>query len=348
MSEEVSLAARIREGGDRRLRLLAARGLVPLPVEELVPLQVELAAGDDGELAAAAQEALAAMDPNFTARLIRDLERAQAEPVLRHFARSSSSPLVLEEILRRRDAPHQVLAELASRLPATLQETLLLRQDAIVETPGILDALEDNPQLSAFSQRKIQEYRDHLLHRPASARAPAEEKAEVDTDADGEAEAGEVEAALAEVKESVAPGGEVDEITGLSEHQIRILPVSVRLSLARGASRGLRSILIRDHHPRVAVAVLKHNLIADSEIEQVAASRVVAEEVLEAISTTREWMRKYPIVLALARNPKTPPGLAMRLMGRLSVRDLRLLAKDRNIADAVRRSAQHFYTIKQR
>jgi len=344
MSEEVSLALRLREGGDRRLRLLAARGLVPLAAEELVPIQVELAAGDDGELAAAAQEALAAMDPNFTARLIRDLERAKAEPVLRHFARSSSSPLILEEILRRRDVPHQVLLELAPRLPATLQETLLLRQDAIVETPGILEALEDNPQLSAFSQRKIQEYRDHLLHHHATAKAPAEESVKVDA----EAKAGEVETALAEVKESVAPGGEVDEITGLSEHQIRILPVSVRLSLARGASRGLRSILIRDHHPRVAVAVLKHNLIADSEIEQIAASRVVAEEVLEAISTTREWMRKYPIVLALARNPKTPPGLAMRLLSRLSVRDLRLLARDRNIADAVRRSAQHFYTIKQR
>lgn len=340
MSDEDSLASRIREGGDRRLRLLAARGLVPLPVEDLVPLQVELAASDDAELATTAKEALAEMDPNFTARVIRDLEGAKAEPVLRHFARFGSNPLVIDEILRRRDIPRPLLLELAPRLPATLQETLLLRQDAIIETPAILEALEENPQLSAFSQRRIQEYRDHLLHSASTASRPVEESSEPD--------AGEVEAALAEVRDSVAPGGDVDEITGLSEHQIRMLPVSVRLSLARGASRGLRSILIRDHHPRVAVAVLTYNLLADSEIEQIAASRVVAEEVLEAISKSREWMRKYPIVLALARNPKTPPGLAMRLLSRLSVRDLRLLARDRNIPDVVRRSAQRFYTIKQR
>ncbi len=345
MTEESALASRIRQGGDRRLRMLAAQGLVPLPVEDLVPIQVELADGEDEELAGVARQSLAAMDANFTARLIRDLGAGGVGPVLRYFARSSSNPLVVEEILRRRDLPHEVLFELAPRLPSTLQESLLLRQDAIVENPAILDALEENPQLSTFSQRRIQEYRDHLLQ--SAPRSPRPVPAPELMEEGEEAETKEVEAALAEVRESVAPEGEIDEVTGLSEHQIRILPVSVRLSLARGASRGLRSILIRDHHPRVAVAVLTHNLLADSEVEQIAASRVVAEEVLDAISKSREWMRKYPIVVALARNPKTPPGLAVRLLNRLSVRDLRVLARDRNIADVVRRNAQRFYTIKQ-
>ena len=60
-----------------------------------------------------------------------------------------------------------------ARTQELLQEALLLRQDAIVEEPLILDALERNPYLSPFSRRRILEYREHLLPRAAQPSAPA-------------------------------------------------------------------------------------------------------------------------------------------------------------------------------
>ena len=48
-----------------------------------------------------------------------------------------------------------------------------------------------------------------------------------------------------------------DESTGLSEGQIRMLPVPARLRLARSAPRLLRSFLLRDPNPRVANSVAK-------------------------------------------------------------------------------------------
>ena len=72
------------------------------------------------------------------------------------------------------------------------------------------------------------------------------------------------------------------------------------------------------------------------------------EEVLEYISKRREWFGKYPIARAMVVNPKTPVAVSMRILPRLSVRDLREVGRDRNIPDAVRSSALRLYTIKQK
>lgn len=341
MAESPSpLLEQVRSGGNRELQMLAAEGLLPLPPEQLIPLQVSLAQGADYEVAARAAESLKAVDARFAQSY---LAREASEPVLAFFAAYVRHPLVIETILRRRDVPRPILADLARRLPSDLQEILLLRQDAILEAPEILDALDSNPDLSAYSQRRIAEYREHLLPRhlqPPSEPAPSVEEGEMD------------DATLAVALESARAqpaSGEVDtEQTKLSEGQIRTLSVPARLKLARGASRSLRAILIRDSNPQVALATLLNNAISDQELEQTATSRSVVEEVLQAITRKREWIGKYNICKALVQNPRTPLATALRLVPRMSVRDLRELSRDRNIPDAVRSTALRLYTIKQK
>ncbi|HEY4575877.1 MAG TPA: hypothetical protein VIJ26_17990, partial [Thermoanaerobaculia bacterium] len=160
-SPSSALLERVRSG-NRQFQLLAAEGVLPLPPEELIPLQVDLAQGDDEEVAELARRSLRAVD----ARLARPFLERQAGPeALTYFAEESSHPMLLEAILRRRDVPRPILARLARRLPPDLQEVLLLRQDAIIEEPAILEALEANPQVSSFTTRRIAEYREHLLPR---------------------------------------------------------------------------------------------------------------------------------------------------------------------------------------
>jgi len=153
-------------------------------------------------------------------------------------------------------------------------------------------------------------------------------------------------AAAIEQARDQPPEGERDDSTGLTEAQIRYLPVPVRMMLTRGAPRALRHILIRDPNPLIAKSVLRNNNFAEKEIEQIASNRNVDDEVLGAIATTREWVTKYRIAHALVHNPRTPLALAVKLVPRMSVRDLRMLSRDRNIADAVRSTARRLYTIK--
>lgn len=334
-SSSSPLVAQVLAGENRQLRILAARGLLPLPVDELVPLQVFLAQDADPEVAGRAVAMLKITEPKHLANFV-EVEAGPAE--LAFVSAEIDHPVVLEALLRRRDVPRTLLVDIASRLPAQLQEILILRQDAIVEEPAILDALELNPQLEFNVRRRIGEYREHLLERD---RQPAVEELGPVVEASEE----EVRLALAEAAKRPR-NGENDESTGLSEAQIRGLPVPVRLKLSRGAARTLRGILLKDSNPLVAVSTLVNNALSDDEVEQIARSRSVIDDVILEITRHREWMNRYGILNALLNNPRTPINLAVRFMSRLGVRDLRSLGGNRNVSDAVRAAARKHYLSK--
>jgi hypothetical protein len=330
------LVQEVLSGGNRELLELAAGGMLPLPPEQLLPLQVSLARGADPEIAERAVASLRTIDPRVASPFLAQ-EAGPAE--LAFFAAENTHPLILETILRRRDVPRLLLVDLARRLSPDLQELLLLRQDAIVEEPSILDALEANRQISQYTQRRVKEYREHLLpQRSAAARAAFAEAEEHLTDE-------ELSVAIAAVRR-LPVEGEAEEHTGLSEGQIRMLTVPQRLRLTRGASRSMKQILLRDPNSQVAVAVLHHNNFSEQEMEQIARSRQMSEEVLLDVSKRREWVARYNICRALVGNPKTPVAISVRLLPRISVRDLKLVSRDRNLPDAVRSSASRLYTIK--
>lgn len=332
------LVGRVLEGDDPALSLLAARGLLPLAPRRLIPLQVQLATGGDAELADAATESLRTLDPRVG---VPYLLRHAGAVVLGWFATHGTAAELLEAVIRRRDVPRHLLVELAPRLSPALQESLVLRQDAIVDEPAILDALAENPSLTTYARRRIGEYRQHLLPRRPRVE-PLEPLPEIFTDEPTDVE---VAQAVAEARRKPAEG-EQDESTGLSEAQIRFLPIPVRLKLTRGAPRGLRTILIRDPNPLIARSVLRNNRFSEQEIEQIAQNRNIDDEVLGAIAKDREWVSKYRIVVALVRNPRTPLAPAVRLVSRLSVRDLRILTRDRNVPEPVRSTARRLYRIK--
>jgi hypothetical protein len=321
------LVQEVLSGSNRELLELAASGFLPLPPEQLLPVQVALARGDDAELRQRACESLRGMDPRVAAPY---LAQAAGPAELAFFAAEVSHPLIVETILRRRDVPRLLLVDLARRLPGDLQELLLLRQDAIVEEPAILNALEENRQITPYTQRRINEYREHLLPQ----RSPA------------------VRVALVEAAERLTDqelAAAIEAVRGVPvEGQIRMLTVPQRLRLTRGASRVMRQILLRDANAQVAVAVLHHNNFSEQEMEQVVRSRSVLEDVLLEVAKRREWIARYSICKALISNPKTPVAISVRLLPKMSVRDLRLMSRDRNVADAVRSSATRLYTIKQK
>lgn len=344
---QASLLDQVRSGSNRQLQVLAASGFLPLAPEDLIPIQVQLARGGDPELAGKATESLRQVDVRVAAPF---LEGRAGEDVLAFFASESTHPRLLETIVRRRDVPRRLLVDMAYRLPPDLQEILVLRQDAILEEPAILEALERNPQLSSYAQRRILEYREHLLPKDRSARpaaAPAVFSAMPTEEMIDAIDEIQVLTDLSAVRRLAPAEGEVEEKTGLTEGQIRMLSVPSRLKLARGAPRSLRTVLIRDTNPQVACAALLFNNLTDQEIDQTAASRSVVEEVLEAIAKKREWVSRYSVAKALIQNPRTPLPRALKLLPRMSVKDMRELSRDRNVPDAVRSMALRLYRIKQ-
>lgn len=120
------------------------------------------------------------------------------------------------------------------------------------------------------------------------------------------------------------------------------MPVIGRMKLAMRGTREQRARLIRDSNRLVAAAVLSSPKLTESEVEAFARMANLAEEILRIIAMNRSWTKNYNVVAALARNPKTPPALAMGFLQRLNDRDLKMISIDRNVSEPVRLAARKF------
>jgi hypothetical protein len=65
--------------------------------------------------------------------------------------------------------------------------------------------------------------------------------------------------------------------------------------------------------------------------------------VLRLITMRREFISKYGVVLALARNPKAPVGVVLPLINRLTLRDLKGLKDDKGVSEVVRATARRAF-----
>ncbi len=118
-------------------------------------------------------------------------------------------------------------------------------------------------------------------------------------------------------------------------HQIMALSIGQKLKLALKGNRDARSILIHESNPMVQRFVMRNPRITEDEALQFAKNRNLDSEILLIIGKRKEWARNYQVRLALVTNPKTPLALALRFVHTLAERDVRALAKNRNIPSAV-------------
>ena len=122
--------------------------------------------------------------------------------------------------------------------------------------------------------------------------------------------------------------------------RLAALTVAQRMGVAMKGTREERAILIRDPNKLVSVAVLSSPKMSEPEVESIAKMASISEEILRIIANTRAWMKRYGIVLALARNPKTPVAISMNLLSRLNDKDLRAISTDRNVPEVLRITAR--------
>jgi regulator of extracellular matrix RemA (YlzA/DUF370 family) len=121
--------------------------------------------------------------------------------------------------------------------------------------------------------------------------------------------------------------------------RIMLMTVKDRVKLGMKGDREARAILIRDSNKVVASAVIHNPRVTDHEVENISAMRTVSDEVLRIIALNRAWARSYPIIHNLTRNPRTPIATAINILPRIRTTDLKSIAQNRNVSEAVRRQA---------
>jgi len=119
-----------------------------------------------------------------------------------------------------------------------------------------------------------------------------------------------------------------------------------KICLALKGNREARTILIRDTNKIVCSAVIRSPRITDREVALAAQMRSVHEEVIRIICGNRDWLRKYPIKLALVNNPKTPLARSMAMIKGIHQRDLKAISRSTQVPSALRGVAKRLLAQK--
>lgn len=164
-----------------------------------------------------------------------------------------------------------------------------------------------------------------------------------------------------EIKTFIASTRVVDVVTGepsgegatkKEDKKLNVQQVIQRMSpaqkikLALSGAKDARSLLIRESSKVIALSVLGNPRLTIGEVEFFAKSQNLSEDVIRKIGTNAEWTRKNAVVSALVNNPKTPVGISLGFVNRLTDRDLGILEKSRSVPEAVRTAARNLIAKK--
>jgi hypothetical protein len=149
---------------------------------------------------------------------------------------------------------------------------------------------------------------ERLAQRSAAAPAPAHEAPQAE---------GEEEEQAAE-----APAR-----NPLMSARLAAMSVAEKMQLALSGDREARAYLLRDTNKVLHAYVLRNPRIGLDEVLYAAKLPTLSPEALKLIAEHRDWGASLPVLAALARNPKTPLPLALKLLPRLPLQDLRVIAK---------------------
>ncbi|WP_052571699.1 hypothetical protein [Geothrix fermentans] len=339
-------------------------GSLPVPTKDLLQALAH-AALRETPYTAKALECLGSMPESMLAgALLEPLDPpAPLQLVLCH----RKEPALLEKALLNPSLTAEIVEASVPSLPGSVLEIVLNNQVMWIERPRILDLLEEHPEGEYVIKRRVNEYRFDVLRLipeevkkdrleildevqaghldKAWAELPLpKEKTQEEAEAEIESEEMAAERRLLAQKPLVDDQGE--EIVLTLSQRVARLRTNQKIMLAIKGGKEERTILIREANRLIQVNVMRNGRITEGEVAYIAQMRTVNDEVLRIIASNREWMKKYPITKALVLNPRTPLPLAMTHFKRLLESDMKLLVKDRNVAELLRREAKRYLEMK--
>jgi len=274
--------------------------------------------------------------------------------------RFAAKEAAIELLLLNAASLDETFARLAPIVSQRLAEIVRQNELRLLRHDGILRGLCQNPNVLASTVDGACDFCVRngltLLDVPQSVEAhkrvhgvdPTAKPAPVETAAALMQEFGQELAH--EPGEAAAPHAEsVEETQKKLNITQRIIKMSVseKIKLATLGNKEARTLLLRDSNKLVCMAAATSPRITDGEILGIANSRTVNADVLRFIYSNREYLKTYAIKISLVKNPKVPLPTALKMMYTLQERDLKELARDRNVPQTIQAQAKSFLMKKE-
>ena len=349
-----SLSAAVAKvvGGAGPAKLMAVRGMAPLRPAELLVAIYQLSFDADPAIRTAAEAAPAGFPDNV---INPPLGEALPAPLLHFFAARlpDQRKAVLEKILYNPATADETFVMLAVRMDESLLEVVAQNELRLLRCPAIVEALFFNKQARMSSVNRAVELCARNGVRLEAVPAFDEIVNDIRQDPEATQEAavdGRFQAALTAAEAaSAGDGAPGDEETapeesqragGMSFIKFDHLKIFEKIRLATIGNAYCRKMLIRDSNKLVAMTVIRSPQITSMEIQRIAGTTNVCDDVIRYIANSRECNKNYAVKLALVTNPKCPLGSSLRFLAYLHPDDLRNIARSKNIPGALATSAK--------
>jgi len=271
----------------------------------------------------------------------------------------------LELILLNAVTQDETIARLAPVVSQKLGEIIRQNELRLLRTDGIIRGLCANPNALASTNDGACDFcvRNGLTlldvpqlvaaHKrvhgvdPAAVEKPASETASGLLEEFKDELAIETpEQAAAAAKAAAAAAAEDEKKLNMTKKIMR-MSVSEKIKLATLGNKEARTILLRDSNKLVCMAAATSPRMTDGEILGLANSRTVNSDVLRYIYSAREFLKVYAIKTSLVKNPKVPLPTALKLMLTLQEKDIKELARDRNVPATIQAQARSWVQKKE-
>ena len=326
------------------LRMMAAKTLVPLSPSDMLGALFMLTFDADTGVREAAAKTSAGLPDRILATALRD-ERIPP-PVLGFFLDLYwDKDQYVEMLVLNAGTPDEAVAVEAKRCSAPVAEIIGNNQLRVLRHDDIIRQLCQNPNASPalidsvcdFAVRSGLVLADVPQMKQARVRLFGPEAAEKPPDQGPTAD--QVLGEFGGLKEETAAPMEEGARMNLTQRVMK-MNIAEKIKLGTLGNKEARALLIRDSNKLVAVAVIRSPRITDGEILTISHNRTAQDDVLRVIYQDREWTKMYPVKLALVKNPKLPQALAIRFLATLRESDIKTLARDKNVPNAVQMMAK--------
>lgn len=348
------LIAMLRDGtAPLPARAAIARGTLPLPPATMLEALELLADDPDPGITSAAAGSLERLPPSLVRAVAASPATAPAllERVARRYAASEAVAL---EIARNPASPDAAVAFVASLPHAAALEVVGRNQARLERSPETVATLLANPATPTTVVLLWQEHELRRGGRPAD-RTPVGAP-ELEGLPEREPEPARFDPVLVDEDEEEAAATLTAETSAeaMSAKQLSIYTLLKRMSmgqkvaLAVKGNREVRNILIRESNKMLCLKVLENPRLSDGDVEAWAKSTNISDDVLRGIANKKEWCKRYPVVRGLVFNPKTPLGISLDFIKRITEKDLDFLAKNRNVPETLRSAARRLLALKRK
>lgn len=346
------------------VKMMAAKGMLPIPAEQNVRILYALAIGQDAETAAEATSSFQQLPADIAKPA---LQKESHEGVLDWAADvRDQDPHILDAVVTNRASHNFTVARVARLAGPNLCDVIATNQVRILEAPVILEQMYQNPharmatvdRLVELMQRQGVELKglpgvQNAIESGQKIFGQTEDDDEKRKIFQNEALKGDEEdqklsklddLTRAEREELLEEDEESERrSSGMMSDKVSKMGVSEKIRLATIGGRDALNVLIRDPNKLVHMAAVRSPRIQYPDIKKWARNKTLPDGVISYIAGQRDYTRHYEVMLALAANPKTPLSDTMKFLNHLRTNDLKHLATDRTIPMQVSRQAKQLY-----